>query len=181
MGLGGRNEVDALVSRTYDQLRTMARRHLAAEQPGHTLQATALVHEAYLRLLQAGAPAWKDRTHFLASFATAVRHVLIDHARRRRRLKRGGQRRRLEPPEAEAAVTAAAEEAEDDRLLALEEALRSLERADRRMAALVELRFFAGLTVDEAALVLGVSPSTVARDWRVARAWLRSEMEEWPR
>ncbi len=176
-----RSAVDEFVSRTYDQLRAMARRHLAGEPAGHTLQATALVHEAYLRLIRAGHLAWKDRAHFLATFATTVRHVLIDRARRRHRLKRGGAWTRAAPRMAEsgpAAMRTAAEAADDDRLLALGKAIQELERADRDMARLVELRFFAGLSVAEVALLLAVSQSTVARDWRVARAWLRSELDE---
>jgi RNA polymerase sigma factor (TIGR02999 family) len=159
-----------LLPLVYGELRRLAARKLAREAPGHTLQPTALVHEAYLRLLgEEGAHSFKDRGHFLAAAATAMRRILIDNARRRRSRKRGGglRRRRLE---------GIAAPGPDEELLALDAALEKLASQDPQKARLVELRYFAGLTGEEAAAALDISPSTADRHWAYARAWLRVEM-----
>jgi RNA polymerase sigma factor (TIGR02999 family) len=159
-----------LLPLVYDELRKLAAVKLASEQPGQTLDATALVHEAWLRL--AGAPVeWQDRSHFLRTAATAMRRILVDRARARRAGKRDGGRR-VELADFPAPLA-------DDQLLALDEVLDRLARVKPDHARLVELRFFAGLSGDEAAS-LGVSPATVDRMWRYARAWLQVELGENP-
>ncbi|MGE3166680.1 MAG: ECF-type sigma factor [Planctomycetota bacterium] len=151
----------------YDELKRLAFRSLRGQSRGHTLQPTALVHEAYLRLASVEDPPWRDRTHFLATAATTMRHVLVDHARARATEKRGGSRRRITLDErlGSAAVP-------DVDLLALHEAMERLAELDPRKARVVELRFFAGLDLEETATVLGVSSMTVSNDWRFARAWI---------
>jgi len=160
---------EKLLPLVYDELRRLAAARLAREVPGQTLQATALVHEAYLRLvgLDPDKP-WDGRAHFFAAAAEAMRRILIDRARDRRRLKRGGPRRR-EDLDFDALT---GPDAPPDDLLDLDDALAGLARADSRAAALVKLRVFAGLTLDEAALALGVVRRTADRDWAFARAWL---------
>jgi RNA polymerase sigma factor (TIGR02999 family) len=157
-----------LLPLVYDELRKLAAARLAAEQPGLTLQATALVHEAYLRLVgpDPGQP-WNGRGHFFAAAAEAMRRILVEQARRKRRGKHGGGRRRVDLDDA----TAGPGEPADD-LVALDEALDALAREDPRKAELVKLRYFAGLTLEEAAACQGVSPATAKRRWAVARAWL---------
>lgn len=153
----------------YDELRKLAAARLAEEKPGQTLQPTALVHEAYLRLVGADCEqSWDSRGHFFAAAAEAMRRILIDHARHKQTRKAGGGRRRLDLDNIEPAVDEG-----DDRLLILDEALRKLEAEDLRKAELVKLRFFAGLTTEEAAAALGVSTSTAEKDWAYARSWLR--------
>jgi RNA polymerase sigma factor (TIGR02999 family) len=162
-----------LLPMIYDELRKLAAQKLAIEQPGHTLQATALVHEAYLRLVGNGAGTpWSGRGHFFAAAATAMRRILIERARRKRRAIHGGglERQELHPD-----LVASAEPDED--LLALDAALAKLALRDPIKARLVELRYFAGLTGDEAAEILGISARTADRYWVYARAWLRREME----
>jgi RNA polymerase sigma factor (TIGR02999 family) len=167
---GDPRAADQLLPLVYDELRKLAAQKLAHEKPGHTLQATALVHEAYLRLVsQEKAPSFKDRGHFFAAAATAMRHILVDNARRKLTQKRGAGRRR-QPLEAVAAPEPDAE------LLALNEALHKLAAADAQKARLVELRYFAGLTGEQAAEVLGISPTTADRHWAYARAWLQAEV-----
>jgi len=160
---------EKLLPLVYDELRRLAAARLAREVPGQTLQATALVHEAYLRLvgLDPDKP-WDGRAHFFAAAAEAMRRILIDRARDRRRLKRGGPRRR-EDLDLDALT---GPDAPPDDLLDLDDALAGLARVDSRAAALVKLRVFAGLTLDEAALALGVVRRTADRDWAFARAWL---------
>ena len=154
----------------YDELRTLAAQRLAQEKPGQTLQATALVHEAYLRLVGGEQTQdWNGRRHFFAAAAEAMRRILIDRARHKQTRKAGGGRRRLDLDDIEPAL----EEENGDRLLALDEALRQLEAEDPRKAELVKLRFFAGLTAEQAAEALGVSTSTAEKDWAYARSWLR--------
>jgi len=162
-----------LFSLVYDELRQLARRYLSRERPNHTLQPTALVHEAWFRLSGRGAGPWRDESHFFATAALAMRRILIDHARRRQADKRGGGRAiaGLDMEKLGVAVG-------DDYLLALDEALVRLAKFDERQAKVVELRFFAGLTVPEVAEVLGWSRATVERDWRVARAWLDREIRK---
>ncbi len=170
-----------LLPLVYDELRRLAAHKMARESPDHTLQATALVHEAYLRLVASGgreppggaAQQWNGRRHFFAAAAEAMRRILIEQARHRRTLKAGGDREQIAlsdvaPPQAPA----------DDPvdLLALDDALRKLEQHSPRRAELVKLRYFAGLTIDQAAQTLGVAPSTASADWVYAKSWLRLEM-----
>ena len=153
-------------------LRQLAARRLAREKPGQTLQATALVHEAYLHLVDAeGSRPWQGRGHFFAAAAEAMRRILIDSARRKRRPKHGGERHRVDLDDAGDAIAPPV-----DDLLALDEALEKLSAVDRASADLVKLRYFAGLSIDEAAEALGISPRTADRRWAYARAWLRQEM-----
>jgi RNA polymerase sigma factor (TIGR02999 family) len=156
-----------LLPLVYDELRKLASLQMAHDRPGETLNPTALVHEAYLRLIGDGTERrYHDRSHFFAAAATAMRHIRIDQARRKKTQKRGGNGQRLE-------LDDVAAPAPDDELLALDEALTRLTILDARKAQLVELRFFAGLTNDQAAAVLGISPTTADRDWAFTRAWLR--------
>lgn len=160
-----------LLDLVYDELRALAESYLARERPDHTLQATALVHEAYLRLVDQTRVPWSNRGHFFAVAATAMRRVLINHARARGRLKRGGGGRTFSLDEA---LTIG--QAPDERLLALDDALTRLAHLDARKAHVVELRFFAGLTNAECAGVLGVAEATVRRDWKFAKAWLLHDL-----
>ncbi|MBA2528032.1 MAG: sigma-70 family RNA polymerase sigma factor, partial [Pyrinomonadaceae bacterium] len=155
----------------YEELRHQAARYLRRERPGHTLQTTALIHEAYLRLIDAKDVHWQSRAHFFAIAANLMRRILVEYARRRDADKRGGSHIRLPLDEA----LAVAEETDVD-LLAIDEALDRLAAIDPQQARVVELRFFSGLSVEETAAALGVSPKTVKRNWSVARAWLRREI-----
>jgi RNA polymerase sigma factor (TIGR02999 family) len=167
---GDPHAAEQLLPLVYDELRRLAAHKLAQEKPGQTLQPTALVHEAYLRLVDVDqAQAWNSRGHFFAAAAEAMRRILIDRARHKQTRKAGGGRRRLDLDDIEPAL----EEDDGDRLLALDEALRQLEAQDPRKAELVKLRFFAGLTGEQAAAALGVSLSTADKDWAYARSWLR--------
>lgn len=163
--------LDRLVPLVHAELRRLARAQLRRERPGHTLQATALAHEAYLRLVGLDAIDWRDRAHFFGVAAGVMRRILIDHARRRRAARRGGGA----PPVPLEDVDPAAPERPEE-LIALDEALERLRALDPRQERIVELRFFGGLEVAETAAVLGVSERTVKRDWAVARAWLRAEL-----
>jgi RNA polymerase sigma factor (TIGR02999 family) len=170
---------DQLLPLVYDELRRLAARELAREKPGQTLDATALVHEAYVRLVgggEAGAPGaddlgWANRRHFFAAAAEAMRRILIENARRKGRIKHGGGRRRVHVDLDALSASGLPEE-----LLDLHEALGRFATHDPLKARLVELRCFAGLTLNEAAACLGISPSTADRGWRYARAWLYAEM-----
>jgi RNA polymerase sigma factor (TIGR02999 family) len=163
-----------LLPLVYDELRLLAGRQLAEEKPGQTLQPTALVHEAYLRLVGGKQPAgWGGRAHFFSAASQAMRRILVERARRKRRLRHGGKLQRRPLDENEPAV-APPPDATD--LLALDEALDRLEAASPRRAKLVTLRYFAGLTLPEAAEILGVSRSTAEADWTYAKAWLKREM-----
>jgi RNA polymerase sigma factor (TIGR02999 family) len=165
---------ERLLPLVYDELRKLAARKLAQEKPGQTLQATALVHEAYLRLVDAEeAGAWNSRGHFFAAAAEAMRRILVNRARDKRRLKRGGGRERVELED-----VAIADEAGAPDILALDEALEKLSREEPACAELVKLRYFAGLTQEEAAQALGVSRRTANRYWAFARAWLRQALGE---
>ncbi len=169
---GDRHAAAQLLPLVYEELRRLAAQQLARETPGQTLDATALVHEAYLRLVgPADGARWNDRGHFFAAAAQAMRHILVDQARRKQSDKRGGDRPRVELPEDVAAPSDAA-----DDLLALDEALTRLETEDREAAAVVQLRYFAGLSIEEAAQSLGISRATAYRHWNFARAWLLSEL-----
>jgi RNA polymerase sigma factor (TIGR02999 family) len=165
---GDPHAAEQLLPLVYDELRRLAAERLAQETPGQTLQATALVHEAYLRLVQGGAPRhWDNRGHFFAAAAEAMRRILINRARDKHRLKRGGGWKRLDLEH-----LAVVEDATDDELLALDEALERLAQENEPCAALVKLRFFAGLTLEEAASALGLARRTADRYWAFARAWL---------
>jgi RNA polymerase sigma factor (TIGR02999 family) len=155
----------------YDELRQLAAQKMAREAPGQTLQATALVHEAWLRLGGDRQPAWENRAHFFAAAAEAMRRILIDRARRAHALRRGGGARPISLDTLELAA-----EADDDQLLAVHEALEALAAHDAAKAELVKLRFFAGLTIEEAGRVLGLSEATAKRQWAYARAWLFREI-----
>lgn len=163
---------ERLLDLVYEELRRLARSRLARERPGQTLQPTALVHEAYLRLFAGQEPRWENRSHFFGAAAEAMRRILIERARRHSRLKRGGSRERVTLDE-----DATAQEGGDaEELLALDLALDRLEQRDPVMARVVALRYFAGLTVEETADTLDMAPRTVNRHWLAARAWLQREM-----
>ncbi len=168
---GDARAADRLLPLIYDELREMAQRQLGRESPAHTLQPTALVHEAYLHLVDQSRASFHDRHHFFAVAATAMRRILIDHARTRGRLKRGSGQKRVE---LDAAVDAVAESGVD--LQDLDAAMTRLEAVDARKSKLVELRFFGGLTIEEAAKVLDVSPATAKREWVVAKGFLYREI-----
>ena len=169
-----------LLPLVYDELRRLAGQRMAQEKPGQTLQATALVHEAYLRLVDVeNDQHWNGRGHFFAAAAEAMRRILVDRARHKQTGKAGGGRRRLDLDDVEPALV----EPDGDDLLALDDALRQFEAKDPRKAELVKLRFFAGLTSEQAAAVLGVSTSTAEKDWAYARSWLRvaiDRMSDYP-
>ena len=169
---GDRDSRDKLAAAVYEPLRRLARGQLRRLRPGATLSSADLVHEAYLKLVDPRQVDFKDRGHFFAVVATAMRHILVDHARRRGARKRGAGDR-AQPLE-EGALPAPTR---DERLVALDEALADLERLDPRLGRVVELRVFGGLSVEEAAEVLAVSPVTVKRDWRKARAFLQVELD----
>ncbi|MBL9149765.1 MAG: sigma-70 family RNA polymerase sigma factor [Phycisphaerae bacterium] len=169
-GAGDARASAELLPLVYEELQALARSFMAKEGAAHTLQPTALVHEAYLRLVGDGST-WDNRGHFFVAAATAMRRILIDRARQRHRLKRGGNRRRVELADA-----ALATEPESEDLLALEQALARLEAKDPRKGQVVMLRYFAGLSNEETATVLGVSLATVKNDWAFARAWLHREL-----
>jgi RNA polymerase sigma factor (TIGR02999 family) len=160
-----------IVDLAYPELRRLARRCLSRERPGHTIQATALVHEAYLRLVDVRQVRWQDRAHFFAIAAKVMRRILVEYARAHGSYKRGGGMRRMNLDEA---VTVCAES--DPAIVRLDEALEELAKLDARKAHVVEMRYFGGLTADEAASVLGISPQSVNRDWSLAKAWLLREM-----
>ena len=167
-----RQSVDTLLPIVYQELRRLAASYLRRERPGQTLQPTALVHEAYLRLLKDKPDRWKNRAHFCAIAAHSMRQILIERARARGAQKRGGAQPRVTLDEA---LVAGGERAID--LVALDEALERLAAIDPEQARLVELRFFGGLTVEETAEAMDISPATVKRHWTVARAWLARELE----
>jgi RNA polymerase sigma factor (TIGR02999 family) len=171
IGQGDRRALEQLLPLVYDELRRLAARKLAVEAPGQTLQATALVHEAYLRLVDVEqAPLWDGRGHFFAAAAEAMRRILIEQARRKHTQKNGGGRRRVPLDEAQRVL------ASPDDLLALDDALCGLAVEDATAADIVKLRLFAGLSVEEAAGALGLSRATAYRHWSFARAWLRCKL-----
>jgi RNA polymerase sigma factor (TIGR02999 family) len=171
---GDATATDQLLPLVYEELRVLAAQRLSQEPPGQTLQATALVHEAYLRLVGSEQQDWASRGHFFKAAAEAMRRILIDGARRKKSLKRGGDRRLVnldEPPAADDASQA-------EEMLALDEALAKLAKHDPTKVELVKLRYFAGLTIEQAAKALDISHATAERYWDYARSWLRVEMEE---
>jgi RNA polymerase sigma factor (TIGR02999 family) len=168
---GDRAALDRLIPLVYEELRRAARRYMRRERTGHTLQTTALVNEVYMRLIDAENVRWQDRAHFFAISAQLMRRVLVDSARRRQQLKRGGA---LQQVTLDEALMIASDRDLD--LVALDEALNALASLDQRQSQVVEMRFFGGLTEDEIAEVLGVSPRTVRNDWTVAKAWLLREL-----
>lgn len=174
-GSGNRDAFERLIPLVYDDLRRIAHRRLRTERSGHTLNTTAVVHEAYLRLAETPESTWKDRAHFFAVCARIIRHVLVDYARRRGAAKRGGDTVCVPLRE-----ELAGRSPRISTLLSLEEALTSLERHDERMARVVECRYFGGLTVEETAEALGASRRTVERDWTRAKAYLYRALEGAP-
>jgi len=171
---GDARATDELLPLVYEELRLLAAQKLAKGIPGQTLQATALVHEAYIRLVGDEPQGWNSRGHFFAAAAEAMRRILVENARRKKSIKRGGNQRRVDLAGSEPAGPATAD---PESLIALDEALAQLARIDRRKAELVKLRYFAGLTIDQTAQSLDISPATAKRLWTYARAWLVREMD----
>ena len=163
--------LEKLTPLVYKELHRLAKRYMAHEHSGHTLQTTALVNEAYLRLVGSSQVSWQDRTHFFAVSAQVMRHILVDFARSRRYQRRGGGGERVSLEEG-----VVVSRQQSGAVVAVDEALKVLEAVDRRKSQVVELRFFGGLSVEETAQALGVSPETVLRDWRLAKAWLLREL-----
>ena len=166
------DSADTLLQLVYDELHRQAHRYLRRERAGHTLQTTGLVHEAYLKLAEQKAVTWQSRSHFYAIAATMMRRILIDYAKSKHRARRGGANSDLPLDDA---LTIAVSDTDSD-LLALDEALTRLAEKDEHLAKVVELRFFSGLDVPETASVLGISESTVKREWQMAKAWLHREL-----
>jgi RNA polymerase sigma factor (TIGR02999 family) len=164
---GDRDSLDRLIPLVYDELRLIANRFLRRERPSHTLQSTALVHEAFLRLIDQTRTDWQSRAHFFGVAANVIRNILVDHARARQTAKRGGPMPALSLDDA-----LAFPQDRDLELIAVDDALLSLSRFDPQQARIVELRFFAGLSIEETAEVLRISASTVKRDWILAKAWI---------
>jgi len=170
---GDQAALEQLTPLVYSELRRLARRHLGRERKGHTLQTTALVHEAYIRLIDQKEVRWQNRAHFFAIAAQMMRRILVDYARARNNAKRGGGAQMVSLDEAL--------EVSDDRaadVIALDEALVALAALDQRKIRIIELRFFGGLSIEETAEVLGVSPGTVMREWTFAKAWLQREIDK---
>jgi RNA polymerase sigma factor (TIGR02999 family) len=168
---GDRAALDALMPLVYRELRRIAQHYLAQERREHTLQSTALVNEAYLRLVGQDLPQWQNRAHFFAVAAQMMRQILVDHARARAAAKRGGDACKMELDESMAVA-----QRTDVDVLALDDALHKLSELDPQQGKIVELRFFAGLSIEDTSEALGISPATVKRDWTTARAWLFREM-----
>ena len=168
---GDERAIDQLIPLVYDELHRMARRYMSAEKPGHTLQATALVNEAYVRLVDGAQASFQNRAHFFAVCAQVMRRILVDWARGRQAQKRGSDQTVLELDEA---IAVPAQTGTD--LVAIDDALKTLAQQDPRKSQVVELRFFGGLTIPETAAVLKVSDETVNRDWKLAKSWLRREL-----
>jgi RNA polymerase sigma factor (TIGR02999 family) len=164
---GDQAALDKLMPLIYEELRKMARRYMRQQNPGHTLQTTALIHETYLRMVKQKEKHFENRAHFFGVAAQAMRHILVDYARARQTARRGGAAR---PISLEEAALVTAERAAE--LVAFDEALKELEKLSKRQSRVVELRYFGGLSVDETATVLSVSPETVMRDWSMAKTWL---------
>ena len=171
-GGGDADAAERFVPLIYDELRRQARRYLNRERANHTLQTTALVHEAYLRLMEQRNVNWQNRAHFFALAAQMMRRILVNYAINRKREKRGGANENIALDET---IVIAAEKSEVD-LMALDEALTRLEKLDPRQARVVELRYFSGLNIEETAEVMDISPATVKREWSMAKAWLKAEL-----
>ena len=169
---GDAKAADEILPLVYEELRKLAARRMANESPGQTLQPTALVHEAWLRLVGSEQQTWQNRAHFFGAAAEAMRRILIDRARRKRTLRHGGGQQRLDVQEFEIAANS-----DDDQLLAVNEALDQLALEDKQKAELVKLRYFVGLTIDEAAQMLSISAPTAKRWWAYARAWLYHQIK----
>ncbi len=169
---GDARAADELLPLVYEELRKLAARRMANESPGQTLQPTALVHEAWLRLVGSGQQTWQNRSHFFGAAAEAMRRILIDRARRKRALRHGGGQHRLDIQEFEIAA-----DSDDDQLLAVNEALDQLALEDKPKAELVKLRYFVGLNIEEAAQMLSISAPTAKRWWAYARAWLYHQIK----
>ena len=170
---GDQSALDQLMPLVYDELRRLARHYMIRERPGHLLQTTALVHEAYLRLIDQTQVHWQNRAHFFAIAAQMMRRILVDHARGQLYAKRGGGARRISLDH----VSVVSEERAAD-VIALDDVLNGLAEIDPQQSRVVELRFFGGLTVEETAEVLGLSPATVKREWSAAKAWLQQELSK---
>jgi RNA polymerase sigma factor (TIGR02999 family) len=168
---GNREALDEMLPLVYDELRRVAGRYLQRERPGHTLQGTALVHEAYMRLIDQTRVQWQNRAHFLGVAAQMIRRILVDHARAKLSAKRGGSEMKLALDE-----SIEVPKGREMDLVRLDDVLEDLARADPQQAKIVELRFFTGLSIEETAEALGISPATVKRDWVVAKAWLFREL-----
>ena len=168
---GDTQATDKLLPLVYEELRLLASQKMSQERPGHTLQATALVHEAYIRLLEGTNQNWNSRGHFFKAAAESMRRILIENARRKKSNKRGGKRKRIDLNEADLAI-----DNPSDYLLALDEALEKLAKKDQMKTDLVKLRYFAGLTCGQAAKMLGISQSTADEHWSYAKAWLKAEI-----
>jgi RNA polymerase sigma factor (TIGR02999 family) len=170
-GDGDTAALDRLMPLVHTELRRLARHYMSRERAGHTLQSTALVNEAYLRLVVQEGMRWENRAHFFGIAARLMRQILVEHARGRQAAKRGGGQYRLSLSKVDRSASRP-----DVNLVALDEALGRLEAADPQKSRIVELRYFGGLSIEETAEVIGISPATVKRDWKMARAWLRSEI-----
>jgi RNA polymerase sigma factor (TIGR02999 family) len=171
-GHGDQEAREALIPLVYDELRRMARRYLWRERPDHTFQSAALVNEAYLRMVHQEPPQWQNRAHFFGVAAQLMRHILVDHARNRRAAKRGAGASRLT---LDSKIALPQQEVD---VVSLDDALTSLANLDSHQSRIVELRFFGGLSIEETAVVLGISPATVKREWATARVWLQREMSK---
>jgi len=169
--VGDKEDLDKLMPAVYDELRRQAARYLRREQAGHTLQTTALIHEAYVRLVDQRNVQWQNRAHFFGIAAQMMRRILVDHARTKKRAKRGGSVIKVSLADATLPVNE-----RDLDVVALDEALNRLAEIDEQQSRVVELRFFSGLTVEETAEVMHISPATVKRDWSMAKAWLHREL-----
>ena len=170
---GDKAALEELVPLVEAELRRLAKQYMARENPGHTLQTSALINEAYIRLIDQQNVPWQNRSHFFGVAAQVMRHVLIDHARSYTYAKRGGGARRVSLPDLPDLT-----EQRGAELVALDDALKSLAIIDRRKSQIIELRFFGGLTIEETAEAMNISPITVTREWRSAKAWLRREMSK---
>jgi len=170
---GDKAALEKLAPLVHSELRRLARRYLGRENPGHTLQTSALINEAYIRLIDQKSVQWQNRAHFFAVAAQVMRHILVDHARAHLYAKRGGGARKVELDEAEAITGQRAAE-----LVALDDALSTLATLDLRKSQIIELRFFGGLTIEETAEAMNISPKTVTREWRSAKAWLHQQMSK---
>lgn len=172
-GNGDQSAADRLMPLVYDELRRLAHRYMRRERPGYTLQTSALVHEAYVRLVDQGQVQWESRAHFFGIAARLMRQILVDQARRRNFVKRGGGAIRVSVNEATTVV-----EEQSAKVMVLDDALKTLETIDPRKSRIVELRFFGGMSIEETAEALKLSPGTVMREWTFARAWLKKEIGE---